>query len=221
MTIITTPSGRRALKQNGTLYQEFAPNAELQDAKFQKQPWRQNTTPDIQTGDIKINPVQMVTTPKPMFFANQEGAFVTVKAGDIIARNIDGELNAIATENTHGYLFLNIKPNDERSAIMAAGKKAVQRTQAVKYKAQEKIPDHPFFIEQDKQERTIITSSMPSGRQKTWKTFARQDYAEKFLKDEKKVAELKKQHEKSVHADKSVSNMAHAMSMIRKQDAER
>lgn len=221
MTIITTPSGRRALKQDGTLYQEFAPSAELQDARFQKQPWRQNTTPDPQTGDIKVNPVQMVTTPKPMFFENQEGAFVTVKGGDIIARDIDGKLIAIETENTRGHLFLNTKPEDDRSAIMAAGEKAVQRALAVKSKAQDKAPDHPFIIEQDKQGRTIITSTMPSGREKTWKTFSGPDYAEKFLKDEKKVADLKKQHDKSARADKGVSDMAHAMALNRKQDAER
>lgn len=82
--------------------EEFAPTAELQDARFQKQPWRQNTTPDAQTGDIKVNPVQMVTTPKPMFFENQEGAFVTVKGS-----YIDGKLSAVETENTRGHLFLN------------------------------------------------------------------------------------------------------------------
>lgn len=221
MTMITTPSGRRALKKDDTLYQEFAPTPEIRDARFQKQPWRQDTTPDPKTGDIKINPVQMTTTPKPMFFETKEGEFITVQGGDVIARDLDGKLSKVAIEQTRNHLFLNTSPSDDRNAIVAASEKAIQRTQAVKSAAQNQAPDHPFIIEQDKQGRSIITSTMPSGREQTWKTFADQDYAENFLNDEKKVAELKKKHEKSVRSDEGVRDMALSMAMKKKQDSQR
>jgi uncharacterized protein YifE (UPF0438 family) len=223
MQKIISQSGERHLRKDGKFYRRLdAKDPDFLKA-FSSRGWSQNIGAPSDSEMPPMNPVKMVSFPQGTFFEKETGP-VLVPAGDFLSRDADGVLSHVPAEDVKNYVAVRVEEEATRTEVEAAASKAIARIEQVRKVARaqsQNIDQSPISLKEDDQGRALLVSSLPDGREKVWKSFAWKEAAEKFLGDEKKHADLLKQHEKACRSARGVDDMAHAFRMARKADLTR
>lgn len=223
MQEIVTPSGSRAIRKNGVLYQHLDLDNPRTLRSFTSGRWYQDVGDDTKEDMPPLRPVQINSRPKGMFFDGPKGP-VLVAAGDFVARDADGQLSLLPAERVRNHVVLPVPASAPREKIEDAARSTLERTSRVREVARSRAGDRepsPISVREDDEGRAMLVSTLPDGREKIWKTFAWKKAAETFLADDEKHAGLLKSHKTACERMRSVNDMAHAFRMDRRAGQDR
>lgn len=206
MKEITLPSGRRALKDGDTLYQEESLERAPLQATLSSARWYQDLG-ETESGDPPApNPVKLVEARKAMFFEPKGDKRLLVEKGDWLSVDLNGTLSVVPGERVRAFSALHVGDNPTPEHIQKVAQDVVDRIARAREAAREQ--GSPLSTREDDTGRGLIVSTLPDGRETTWKTFASLADADRHLEDPKRRKSLEEAHSKSARSVKSMSGMA-------------